>query len=94
MADELRKRRTQTWGDLNHIPQRELRPSWPDPRPDPVAEEKATSVFTVRLGKRDRDRLEKVQATLGTPTLNRTIKALIRSAHAAHGLLYSNEVED
>jgi hypothetical protein len=48
-------------------------------------------MFTVRLSKRDRDLLEGVQAKLGTVTLNRTIKAVIRSAHR---LLYSNDVED
>jgi hypothetical protein len=89
MTDELRKRRTQSWADLDHI--RRFNPRggealapWPDYHREKEPKEKATSVFTIRLSKRDRDRLGRLQTALGKLTLNETIRAAIRAMCAGY----------
>lgn len=84
-----RQRRTQSWGNLDHIARHRLG-SWPEFIQEPALEEKAASVFTVRLSKRDRDRLERLRAKLGATTLNGTVRAAIRMADA----VYCPEAED
>ncbi len=78
-----RRKRTVNWGrdPSEHGEVQSQQVPWPDLHRDPEPEEQAASMFTIRLSKRDRERLERVQAKLGTATLNRAIKAMIRSAH-------------
>jgi hypothetical protein len=57
---------------------------WPDFGEEADPKEPAASVFTIRLSRRDRERLEEIQAKLGLATLNQTVQSIIRLAHRVY----------